>query len=155
MLTNCLQAKNIEVVLSGNVVLKGINFQINPGQIIGILGPNGSGKTTLMRTLTGMLKPKTGVIKLNGNSILQIPSSKRARIISYLPQFSEMHPFSVIETVLMGRYVHMGRFEIEGKNWVTALPKFEHRVHKKRIREQRIFNRCTRNCSKCNYLCKK
>ena len=58
MLTNCLQAKNVEVVLSGNVVLKGINIQIVPGQIIGILGPNGSGKTTLLRTLTGMLKPK-------------------------------------------------------------------------------------------------
>jgi len=118
LLTNCLQAKNVEVVLSGNVVLKGINIQIVPGQIIGILGPNGSGKTTLLRTLTGMLKPKTGVIKLNGKSILEIPSSKRARIISYLSQFSEMHPFSVMETVLMGRYVHMGRFEIEGKKEV-------------------------------------
>ena len=95
LLTNCLQAKNIEVVLSGNVVLKGINFQINPGQIIGILGPNGSGKTTLLRTLTGMLKPKTGVIKLNGNSILQIPSSKRARIISYLPQFRKCIRFQL------------------------------------------------------------
>ena len=118
MLTNYLQAKNVEDVLSGKFVLRDINFQIIPGQIIGILGPNGSGKTTLLRTLTGILKPKTGVIKLNGKSILQIPASKRARIISYLPQFSEMHPFSVLETVLMGRYAHIGRFEIEGKKEV-------------------------------------
>ncbi len=66
---------NVSVVFSGNVLFEGINFLINPGDRIGLVGDNGSGKTTLLRTIAGEQECETGEII--------IPNDKK---IGYLPQ---------------------------------------------------------------------
>lgn len=58
-----------------------VNMSLQPGQIVGLLGPNGSGKTTLIKIMTGLLKDYTGVVKINGNSI----GTETKKMISYLP----------------------------------------------------------------------
>jgi ABC-type nitrate/sulfonate/bicarbonate transport system ATPase subunit len=62
-------------------VLKNVSFTIEPGRIVGLLGPNGSGKTTLIKIITGLIKDFTGDISVNG---LPIGHESKA-LVSYLP----------------------------------------------------------------------
>ena len=61
--------------------LRGVNLEVGPGRIVGLLGPNGSGKTTLIKLLCGLLQPTTGSLAVAGRSIG--PDTKAE--VSYLP----------------------------------------------------------------------
>jgi ABC-type cobalamin/Fe3+-siderophores transport system ATPase subunit len=102
---------------AGRRVLSGVSIDVQPGTIVGLLGPNGSGKTTLVRILAGMLRPDSGTVVLDGTPVAQMPRRELARRIAVVPQ--ETHTtfdFSVIDMVLMGRYPHLGPFELEGRD---------------------------------------
>jgi iron complex transport system ATP-binding protein len=95
-------------------VLDHVSFDVDRGAILGLLGPNGSGKTTLVRILAGMLRPDAGRVTLDGASVAEMPRRDLARRVALVPQ--ETHTtfdFSVIDMVLMGRYPHLGPFELE------------------------------------------
>src|SRR5262245_2216003 len=95
-------------------VLNEVSFSVERGTIVGLLGPNGSGKTTLLRITAGMLRPDSGRVLLDGTSIGDMPRLAVARRLALVPQ--ETHTtfdFSVIDMVLMGRYPHLGPFELE------------------------------------------
>lgn len=69
-----------------NIVL-GVNLEVNRGEVVGLLGPNGAGKTTTFYMITGMIKPSSGNIYLDGEEITNYPMYKRARSgIGYLAQ---------------------------------------------------------------------
>ena len=92
-----------------------MTFEVGRGQIVGLLGPNGSGKTTLLRILSGILRPASGRVALNGTEVGRLSHRELARQIAVVPQ--ETHAtfdFSVLDIVLMGRYPHLGAFELEG-----------------------------------------
>ena len=61
--------------------LTGVELEVGPGRIVGLLGPNGSGKTTLIKLLCGLIQPTRGTLAVNGESIG--PSTKA--VVSYLP----------------------------------------------------------------------
>jgi ABC-2 type transport system ATP-binding protein len=70
----------------GNLVaLKSVSFEINQGEIFGLIGPNGSGKTTTLRILATLLKPNNGVVKIFDTDVVKNASEVR-RLISYLPE---------------------------------------------------------------------
>lgn len=69
--------------------LAGINLKLQPGHIIGLVGPNGSGKTTLLKILAGVIKDYSGTVEINGSSVG--PSTKA--IVSYLPDTSYFSPW--------------------------------------------------------------
>lgn len=73
-----------------NWALQNINLPIETG-MFGLLGPNGAGKTTLMRILATLLKPTSGEIKINGQSLRKKPDDIR-KIIGYLPQHFQIYP---------------------------------------------------------------
>lgn len=86
-LENIISCTAIAKSFDGRPILKNINFNLQKGQILGLLGPNGSGKTTLFRCLAGELKPDRGNIFLENKSILNLPIHERARKgISFLQQ---------------------------------------------------------------------
>ena len=60
-------------------VLKGVNFEINGPELIGLIGPNGAGKTTMTNILDGAIKPNSGTVYLNGQRIDQLPPYEVAR----------------------------------------------------------------------------
>lgn len=64
--------------LQDKVVLKDISLKINTGSIFGLIGPNGAGKTTLIKTLTGIYRPDSGEVKLNGENVFQNNNIKQA-----------------------------------------------------------------------------
>ncbi|MBU6338509.1 MAG: type I secretion system permease/ATPase [Rickettsiales bacterium] len=80
-------------------LIKNISFQIKPGEIIGIIGSSGSGKTTLARLLTGVLKPTSGIIRIDGADISHQDLEKIGKYIGYLPQDVELFQGSVKENI--------------------------------------------------------
>ena len=90
--------------------LSDINFHINAREMLGIVGPNGSGKTSLLKLLARMLRPQQGEIILYGRSLQAATQIEVARQVAVVPQDTQSaFPFSVAETVLMGRYPHRHR----------------------------------------------
>lgn len=92
-----LTCQNLRVGYDGRAVLQGLNFEVNPGDYLCILGENGSGKSTLMKTILGLQAPISGTI-LTGDGL-------RKNEIGYLPQQTQAQkdfPASVREIVLSG-----------------------------------------------------
>ena len=68
-------------------VVRGVDFSMKRGQVVGLLGPNGAGKTTTFYMIVGFYKPSAGDVFLNETCITSLPMYKRSRLgISYLPQ---------------------------------------------------------------------
>ena len=74
-----LKVNNLHKSFGGNQVLKGVNFEINGPELIGVLGPNGAGKTTMTNILDGAIKPSSGTVYLNGQRIDQFQPFEVAR----------------------------------------------------------------------------
>ncbi|NLV96704.1 MAG: ABC transporter ATP-binding protein [Desulfovibrionales bacterium] len=85
-------------------VLRNLNFIIEPGEIINILGPNGCGKSTLLKAILGFLPLKRGLVHINGHDVVSLRPQRLARLLSYVPQMHNT-PFNyqVLDVVLMGR----------------------------------------------------
>lgn len=84
-----------------NKVLSKVNFSLDDGDFVSIVGPNGGGKTTLLKLILGLLKPHSGTIKVFGER-----PAKYKRRIGYVPQFEKFDaafPISVLDVVLLGR----------------------------------------------------
>jgi len=84
-----IEFKNISLSYGNRLILDNISFKINSGQIFGMLGPNGVGKSTIFNLITGLVKPKDGKIKINGEDITDYPVYLRTRKfkVGYVPQY--------------------------------------------------------------------
>lgn len=99
-----------------NNIFENINFTLNKGDILGILGPNGTGKSTLLNCISSYLKPKTGEIFLDDVNIEDIPARELAKKIGYVQQItSPTYDFTVREYVMMGRTPYLNFYERPGK----------------------------------------
>jgi iron complex transport system ATP-binding protein len=92
----------------GPTVLDGVNLELKDGEIGILLGKNGSGKTTLFKTILGIQKPESGVLRFDGEDLLKMNRRERARRIAYVPQNIHFGALSVYDTVLMGRVSYFG-----------------------------------------------
>ena len=107
-----LEAKNLQVKLGKRLVIRGVDVEVNTGEIVGLLGPNASGKTTLLRTLAGLLSPFTGEISIDGVQFEKIAPNLRARSVAYLAQGAGSHwPLTVHRLVTLGRTPYVGSLE--------------------------------------------
>jgi iron complex transport system ATP-binding protein len=113
-----LEVRGISTRIGGRVIVDSVSLSVSRGEVVGVVGANGSGKTTLVRTLAGLLDPDSGEVVVDGvvfDSSGDGASRRNwARKVAYMPQSAESHPFTAFESVLMGRYPHLGRFELEG-----------------------------------------
>lgn len=107
---------------AANWVLDGLTFEVEAGEILGIVGPNGSGKTSLLKLLAKVLRPRAGAMALFGRDLGTMPQIEVARTVAFVPQESpQVFPFTVMETVLMGRYPHHhGATWSAGFGWESA-----------------------------------
>ena len=80
---------NISLAYGNRLILDSINFKINEGQIFGMLGPNGVGKSTIFNLITGLIGPKSGKIKIEGNDVTRYPIYLRSKKfkVGYVPQY--------------------------------------------------------------------
>lgn len=93
----------------------GVDLQVRPGELLGIVGPNGSGKTTLLRLLTGTVRPDHGVAKVLGREMGSWKRRELARLVAVVAQREEpVFPLKVEQAVLLGRYPHMSALGAPG-----------------------------------------
>lgn len=109
---NLFTVKDISCGYGQREVLKGVSFDIEQGQIVGIIGPNGSGKTTLLRALTKALKISSGEIFYKEKPLHNFRLAEFARQVAVIPQRIEL-PFNttVEEFITLGCFAHLGRFD--------------------------------------------
>lgn len=102
-----LKVQNLSGGYDGKPIVKSVSFEVKKGEILGILGPNGSGKSTLLKLISGILKPTTGQVEIDGLLSTAYSAKAFARKVAVLPQL-HAHAFShsVRETVALGRYPH-------------------------------------------------
>ena len=96
-----LTARGLTVVPPGEkqASLKSVNFVVEPGQAVGVIGPSGSGKSTLARTLMGVWPPAGGYVRLDGASLDQYGPETLGRHIGYLPQRVQLFDGSIAENI--------------------------------------------------------
>ncbi len=99
-----LEISDLDVYYGQSHILRGIEISVPPGKMVCLIGRNGVGKTTLLKTVMGLLSPRSGTIVFNGQSILSKRPDQRAKMgISYVPQGREIIPrLTVKENLLLG-----------------------------------------------------
>ena len=94
----------------GSPVLSDINFEVERGKTLFVLGPNGTGKTTLLKCLCGIKKPTKGFVSLDGKRIDSMRVHERAKKIGYVPQGNfDMFGTEAIDIIMMGKTAGLGR----------------------------------------------
>lgn len=98
----CFQYQN------GPKVLKNIDFSLETGEFLAILGNNGAGKSTLLKCLNKILTPYRGCISMNGEEILEMPTKEVAKRIAFVAQTIPSTQMTVHDIVMLGRRPYMG-----------------------------------------------
>ncbi|OYQ80587.1 iron ABC transporter ATP-binding protein [Ignatzschineria sp. F8392] len=105
---NLITLENISINYGKRTIIKDLNTAIEEKEIIALLGANGCGKTTLLKSILGLVKPRSGTITIEGKPQSQLKQEEIAKIIGYVPQAQNSHfAFTVEEVVLMGRTAHL------------------------------------------------
>ena len=114
---NRLHGSQLAISLGGASILRGVDFNLKSGEMLGLVGPNGAGKTTLLRILAGLLKPESGSLQWNDADYLRLTSRERAQRIAYLAQSGTAHwPMSVERLVALGRLPHLSDWQKPGQS---------------------------------------
>ncbi len=102
-----LQLKDVTAGYGAGLVLKGVNLDVMPGQIICLIGPNGAGKSTVLKTISGLLGIKGGEVIFKGHEISTLSSKQRLGLgIVHVPQDRSLFPaMTVWENILMGAFI--------------------------------------------------
>jgi lipopolysaccharide export system ATP-binding protein len=111
-----LKAFNLFKEYKKRVVVNDVSLNVKQGEIVGLLGPNGAGKTTTFYMICGMVKPKSGEIELDGESISKYPMYKRAKAgIGYLPQEASIFRKMTVRQNLIAvlQFMKLDKEEIE------------------------------------------
>ncbi len=110
-----LEVKGLEVYYGVIQALKGIDFEVNEGEIVTLIGANGAGKTTTMQSVIGLIPPKAGTVSFEGNEITHLPCHKIVSLgMSQVPEgrriFQEL---TVYQNLLMGAYIQKDKRSIK------------------------------------------
>lgn len=102
-----LKINDINVFYGAIHAIKGVSLEVNKGEIVTLIGANGAGKSTILRTISGLLKPKSGTIQFEGQEIAGMPAHEIVKTgISQVPEgrriFAEM---SVQENLELGAFI--------------------------------------------------
>lgn len=109
-------ATNLTVSVPGRTLVRELDFELEAGEIIAILGQNGAGKSLTLHTLGGLREADAGRIQLEGKPIGAYSRKAVAQRLALLPQNSEdIFPATVFDTVLIGRHPH-----IEALRWEST-----------------------------------
>lgn len=102
-----LEIKNLEVCYGAISALHGISLSVPAGSIVTLIGSNGAGKTTTLKTVSGLLKPKSGEILYDGKNIAGLPAHEIVRLgLAHVPEGRMIFAnLTVLENLQMGAYL--------------------------------------------------
>ena len=101
-----LEIENVSAGYGMVQILYDVNFKVEEKEILSIIGPNGAGKTTLVKTIMGLMHPKSGAIKFKGENIEKLPTYEIVKKgITMIPEGREIFPrMTIEENLLLGAY---------------------------------------------------
>ncbi|MFO8000466.1 MAG: ABC transporter ATP-binding protein [Marinilabilia sp.] len=103
-----IQTEHLKFAYNREDVLKDISCRFLTGKFYSVIGPNGSGKSTFVRLLNKILKPRGGLVYLDGQPLEKYRRKHLARLMGYVPQSEERRvPVTVFDTILLGRRPHL------------------------------------------------
>ncbi len=103
-----LETASLTLKIAEKTILKEIDFTVEKGEIVGLMGPNGTGKTTLLKALAGLSNHKVGKILFDGKDMIAMHRQDLAQKLAYLPQGHDVHwSMSVENVVMLGRLPHL------------------------------------------------
>ena len=96
--------RGVSFEYEGMPALEDVSLEAREAEVVGIIGPNGSGKSTLLKCIDGILRPRVGVVSIDGKETAKMRRRELARRMGYVPQgSSSTFPLTVFDVVLMGR----------------------------------------------------
>jgi len=106
-----LQMKAIDAGYGTFQALFGVSLEVEAGEAVGVIGPNGAGKTTLMRVISGLIRPRAGVITMQGSDVVRTPAHRIVSLgIAHVPENRRLFPRLTVEDNLkMGAFMPAAR----------------------------------------------
>ncbi|MEY9853102.1 branched-chain amino acid transport system ATP-binding protein [Leifsonia sp. EB41] len=101
-----LTLSNVTAGYGAGLILKGVDLTVDVGQVVCLIGPNGAGKSTVLKTISGLLRPKSGSVRFRGEEIGQLrPRERLLRGVVHVPQDRSLFPqMTVWENLIMGAF---------------------------------------------------
>lgn len=114
-----LEVQDLTLGYRAQTIVQSLAIRVEPGEVLGLIGPNGVGKTTVLRALAGLVTPPQGAVLIDNTLLRELTALERARAIGVVPQ-SEARTggLTVGETVALGRAAYRG--------WLLPLSKQDH-----------------------------
>ncbi|GHF66677.1 branched-chain amino acid transport system ATP-binding protein [Deinococcus enclensis] len=129
--TRMLDLQDIHTYYGHIHALKGVSMHINQGEIVALIGGNGAGKTTTLRTVSGMMKPRSGQLSYQGGSIAGVPAHRiMQQGISHVPEGRRIFPqLTVRENLEVGAYTVTDKATVEQRiqEGFTFFPRLKER----------------------------
>ncbi|CAO5156381.1 branched chain amino acid/phenylalanine ABC transporter ATP binding subunit LivF [Frankia sp. AiPs1] len=125
-----LTLSDVEVAYGAVTALRGVNLQVDEGEIVTLLGANGAGKTTTLRTISGLLRPRSGEVRLDGRPLSTIPPHDLVALgVSHVPEGRRVFPsMSVRENLLMGAYRERRHVREDLDRVFALFPRLQERI---------------------------
>ncbi|MGE5372954.1 MAG: ABC transporter ATP-binding protein [Solirubrobacterales bacterium] len=110
-----LEVRNLEVFYGAIQALRGVSFEVNEGEIVTLIGANGAGKSTTLRTISGLIRPRSGEITFKGTDITKVPAHKIVTMgLSQVPEGRKIiSDLTVMENLRLGAYTRSDKAEIQ------------------------------------------
>src|SRR5437660_8446143 len=128
-----LELKSVDAGYGSFQALFGVSLDVKAGEAVGVIGPNGAGKTTLMRAISGLIRPNTGSISMQGTDVLATPAHRIVSLgIAHVPENRRLFPrLTVDDNLKMGAYTPDARKKFaERMEFVFDLfPRLKERRH--------------------------
>lgn len=111
-----LEVNDLNVYYGAIHALQGISFHVEEGEIVSLIGANGAGKSTTLRTISGLLRARSGNVSFKGDDITTMPAENIVKLgISHVPEGRKIFaPLTVRENLEMGAYTRNDKEEIKG-----------------------------------------
>ena len=109
-----LWVEGLHVAYGRRQVLRGIDLQVDGGEVVGLVGPNGCGKTTLLKAITRGVPAQLGQVRIGGDPAASLSAQELARRVALVPQSPTLPAgFTARDVAVMGRTPHLGFFDQE------------------------------------------
>ena len=128
-MSNILEIKDMNVRFGGIRAVDGISMNVQEGKIITLIGANGAGKSTILRSVSGIVRPASGDILLNGESIVGLsPDKIVARGVTLVPEGRRVFPnLTVLENLKIGAYLRKDKLSNDLEYVYSLFPRLRER----------------------------
>lgn len=127
-----LEVEDLNVFYGAIHALQGVSFNVNQGEIVTLIGANGAGKSTTLRTISGLLRSRTGHITFKNTDISMMPAQEIVKLgISHVPEGRKIFaPLTVKENLLMGAFTRKDQDEIQTSmdRVFSSFPRLKERI---------------------------